>query len=154
MDIAGIGPNWRAYVEITSAPVGVTSSAWISPPYTGTPCSSRTVAGAGTGNRPCAISIAPPPTFRGDDTMSSMPNHSRAKTTPTMSMMESMAPTSWRWTSSRDIPWIAASASARRRNMPMARAFAGADSADDSISAPISRIERCTCVCPLAWGSW
>ncbi len=78
--------------------MGVTSSACWPVLYTGTPVSRRSVAGAGTGKVPCAICTVPPPTFTGDDTISSAPNHSSANTAPTMSMIESSAATSCRWT--------------------------------------------------------
>jgi NADPH2:quinone reductase len=56
----------------------------------------NTVAGAGTGKCPCAECTIPPPTLRGDDIIWSAPSHSRPKTAPTMSMIESSAPTSCR----------------------------------------------------------
>ena len=45
----------------------------------------------------------PPPTFSGEQTMRSAPTHSSANTAPTMSMIESSAPTSCRWTFSTGI---------------------------------------------------
>ena len=83
--------------------------------------SSLTVAGAGTGNTPCAECTIPPPTFSGEQTMRSAPAHSSANTAPTMSMIESSAPTSCRWTFSTGIWWIAASASPSRWNIALAR---------------------------------
>src|SRR5205085_12074353 len=71
MVMGGMGPNAVAYEEINKAPVGVTSSRWAPDEYTGMPSSSFAVAGAGTGNRPCAEFTMPPPTFKGDDTMRS-----------------------------------------------------------------------------------
>ena len=79
--------------------------------YTGAFFSSETVAGAGTGNTPCSVLTMPLPTLIGDTTMRSALNHSIANTAPTMSMIESMAPTSCRWILSIGMPWIAASAS-------------------------------------------
>ena len=58
-----------------------------------------------------------------------------AKAVPTMSMMESRAPTSCRCTFSMVVWCTAASASARRLNIPIARAFAPAGSAAFSIAA-------------------
>ena len=93
------------------------------------------MAGAGTGNTPWADRTMPPPTFIGETTMRSAPNHSSANTAPTMSMIESMAPTSCRCTFSIDIPWIAASASASRMNIRSARALPAALRADRSMAA-------------------
>ena len=50
--------------------------------------------GAGTGSLPCAHSTVPPPSSTGDETTSSIPSNSRATAQPTMSMIESTAPTS------------------------------------------------------------
>ena len=80
----------------------------------------------------------PPPTFSGEQTIRSAPTHSRANTAPTMSMIESSAPTSCRWTFSTGIWWIAASASASRWNSAFARSRPPSESADRSISAKIS----------------
>ena len=111
MRIAGSGPNSRAYAVTSSAPVGVTSSV-VPVPYTGTPVSSRAVAGAGTGNTPCAQSTVPPPTFSGDDDDVARCRTTRTPyTAPTISMIESSAPTSCRCTRSIGVSWIAASAS-------------------------------------------
>ena len=49
-----------------AAPVGVTSSFSTPAEYIGAPRSSSTVAGDGTGNRPCAHSTVPPPTLSGE----------------------------------------------------------------------------------------
>ncbi len=51
----GSGPKELACPAMSSAPVGVTSSPCTSEEYTGTPSSSFSVAGAGTGRRPCAV---------------------------------------------------------------------------------------------------
>ena len=88
-----------------------------------------TVAGAGTGKSPCADCTIPPPTLSGEQTMRSAPTHSSANTAPTMSMMESRAPTSWRCTCSTGIWWIAASATASRWNSAFARSRPDGDSA-------------------------
>ena len=135
MRIAGTGPKAVAYSVSTRAPVGVSSSAWMPLEYTGASPRIRSVAGAGTGNTPWADRTMPPPTFIGDTTMRSAANHSSANTAPTMSMIESIAPTSCRWTCSIDIPWIAASASASRMNIRTARAWPDALNADRAIAA-------------------
>ena len=101
------------------------------------------MAGAGTGKTPCAISTMPAPRFNGDATTSSMPNHSNPNTAPTMSTIESTAPTSCRWTSSIDIWWIAASASPIRRKRSTARSLPEADNADWPMSFEMSASERC-----------
>ena len=67
--------------------------------------------------------------------MSVIPNHSNPYTAPTISMMESSAPTSWRCTRSIGVPWIAASASARRSNSETARSWPESDSDDRLIAA-------------------
>ena len=61
------------------------------------------VAGAGTGRMPCAVRTVPLPTLSGEHTMRSACSHSSANTAPTMSTMESMAPTSCSCTSSTAI---------------------------------------------------
>ena len=53
--MAGSGPNSTASAATTAAPVGVTSSTLRSTPYSGAPRSSSSVAGAGSGRRPCAL---------------------------------------------------------------------------------------------------
>ena len=68
-------------------------------------------AGAGTGRMPWAHFMVPDPTLRGDETVFSMPAISTRTKAPMMSAMESMAPTSWKWTSSGVVPWTFASAS-------------------------------------------
>jgi hypothetical protein len=60
----------------------------------GTPVSRRAVAGAGTGNMPCSVFTVPLPTLIGEHTMRSTPSRSKARHAPTMSAMESAAPTS------------------------------------------------------------
>ena len=49
-----MGPNAVAYSVRISAPVGVSSSDWMPLEYTGAFFNSDSVAGAGTGNTPCA----------------------------------------------------------------------------------------------------
>ncbi len=75
--IAGSGPKSSAYSVTSSAPVGVTISAAIGPAETGTPFSSRAVAGAGTGNVPCAhlTDAAADVERRGHDPIDTEPLH-------------------------------------------------------------------------------
>ena len=118
----------------SSAPVGVTSSVWTPPRV------DRHAAAAGAPSPAPApetrrARIAPCRCRRSAATTRSLsaPSHSMPKTAPTMSTIESTAPTSWRWTRSTGMSWIAASASARRSNSRRARALPGADSADRSM---------------------
>ena len=64
-------------------------------------------------------------------TMRSTPNHSSANTAPTMSMIESSAPTSCRWTWSIGISWIAASASRQPLEQLPARVLSSRPSSAD-----------------------
>ena len=52
------------------------------------------VAGAGTGKRPCAQRIQPVPSITGEASTRGLPSSSKAMAAPTMSTMESTAPTS------------------------------------------------------------
>ncbi len=47
---------------------------------------------------PCSVLTVPLPTLMGEQRISSMPSRSSATHAPTMSQMESTAPTSWKWT--------------------------------------------------------
>ena len=75
--------------------MGVVSSVFIPLEKTGIPFNSFSVAGTGTGSRPCAQSTKPSPTFRGEDIIVSKFKDSIAHTPPTISMMESVPPISW-----------------------------------------------------------
>ena len=75
--------------------------------------------------------------------MRSALNHSSANTAPTMSTIESSAPTSCRCTRSTGIWWMAASASASRWNRAFARSFPAGVSADLSMWEKISGRLRC-----------
>ena len=77
----------------------------------------------------------PPPTLTGDTTTRSAPRYSIANTVPTMSMIESTAPTSCRCTLSIVDPWMDASTSASRWNILVARALPASLSADFSMAA-------------------
>ena len=63
---AGAGRSASASAATSAAPVGVTSSSSISTPCTGAPRSSSSVAGAGSGRRPCAASTKPRPIGSGE----------------------------------------------------------------------------------------
>ena len=54
------------------------------------------LAGAGTGNLPCAHLIQPVPSTTGEANTGGLPSISKAIAAPTMSTMESTAPTSWK----------------------------------------------------------
>ena len=62
------------------------------------PRSNSAVAGAGMLHSPCAIVIWPVPVGTGEATMRSTPSRSQPTAAPTMSAIESAAPTSWKWT--------------------------------------------------------
>src|SRR5579863_4846049 len=92
--ISGKEANLRAKVFTIAAPVGVTSSACNPEEYTGASLSNSTVAGAGTGNVPCAHFTIPPPTFNDEHTISSTPSASAPTAAQTISTKASTAPTS------------------------------------------------------------
>ncbi len=92
--MAGIGPKLSQSVDSIAAPVGVTSSVSISMEYMGMPVKSSAAAGAGTGMIPCLHSTNPMPVFTLDAANLSMFSISMQIAHPTMSTMESKAPTS------------------------------------------------------------
>ncbi len=94
----GSTPNERASVAATAAPVGVASSIAGPRAYTGASFKSSAVAGAGTGSMPCSVFTVPLPTLIGEQMMLSISSRSNARQAPTISAMESAAPTSWKWT--------------------------------------------------------
>ena len=112
--ISGCEPNPVAWAVRRAAPVGVHSSCSTGPPTVGTPRSRLATAGAGTGSEPCAACTRPPPRAIVETTSRSSPRWARPAETPTMSAMASRAPTSWKCTSSGELSWTAASASASR----------------------------------------
>jgi len=88
-----------------AAPVGVHSSRG-TPPSAITPPASRSTssaAGAGTGNTPCAHFSSPWPIATAVHVTAAGASHASAAAVPTMSTIESIAPTSWRWTFSTGI---------------------------------------------------
>ncbi len=93
------------------------------------PASNSAVAGAGMLHRPCAISMNPWPVGTADAAIRSAPSRSHAIALPTMSAMESTAPTSWKCTLRIVVPWTLASASPRRVKMRLARSFCVSDRA-------------------------
>src|ERR1039458_5733722 len=58
---------------------------------------------------PCSVFTVPLPTLTGEQTMRSTPNSSNPTDAPTISAIESAAPTSWKWTFSMGTWWTAAS---------------------------------------------
>jgi hypothetical protein len=101
-------------VTASAAPVGVVRSPSSAVKSTGTPSSSRAVAGAGTGSVPWALSTVPEPTTIGATWIASTPSRWKPRHAPAMSTIASAAPTSWKCTFSTGSPWTAASASASR----------------------------------------
>ena len=98
-----------------AAPVGVTYSPLESVILSGRECllAMFATAGAGTGMRPCWHLIIPVPSYRSEKQTSSTSSSSMQIARAAMSMIESNAPTSWKWTSFIGTPWASASASAR-----------------------------------------
>ena len=76
----------------------------------------------------------PPPTFSGEQTLSSTASASAPTAAQTISTIASTAPTSWKWTFSIDVLWILASAAPSASKMPIAvrlRGLADRRLADD-----------------------
>jgi hypothetical protein len=103
-----------------AAPVGVVSSNSTFDAASGTPLSSSSVPGVGTGMMPWAAFTVPVPVGTGELVKRSTPSRSSPTAAPTMSAMLSSAPTSWKWTRSRGMPWAAASAVAILRKTVVA----------------------------------
>ena len=78
-----------------AAPVGVTSSTETLREYIGAPRRSSMTAGAGIGSRPCSVLTIPMPVGTADANTRSTFNDASASAVPTMSTIESTAPTSW-----------------------------------------------------------
>ena len=91
------GPKRSATVVRIAAPVGVVSSISTVDSASGTPLSSSAVPGAGSGIRPCAALTQPRPGGTGLASNRSTPSRSSPTAAPTMSTIESTAPTSWKW---------------------------------------------------------
>ena len=89
-------PKPFAIVFIIAAPVGVVNSDFTEDAITGTPLKSSKAAGAGTGILPCAVSTHPEPRGKADAYILSVPNCSTPTAVPTISTIESTAPTSWK----------------------------------------------------------
>lgn len=126
-----------------AAPVGVQAS-YGTPPTTGAlaSVSTRSTAGAGSGIDPCEPRVVPPPTVTVEAVNRSMPKAAKPAAAPTMSAIESSAPTSWKCTSSASIPCAAASAAARRENASNASLRAGSFRAAPSSIARMDRQRR------------
>ena len=125
MVMAGKGPNRSTTVVRIAAPVGVVSSISTVDSASGTPLRISAVAGAGKAMRPWAALIQPFPGGTGLASNRSTPSRSRPTAEPTMSMIESTAPTSWKWILDRSTPWTRASASPSRMKIRLARSFCG-----------------------------
>ena len=125
-------------VLMRAAPVGVVVSRGSSIQRTREPLRISSVAGPGTGREPWAASTTPVPMGRGPQLTESAPSNPSATQLPTMSTMESTAPTSWKVTSSGSSSWTAPSATARLRNASIARDAAQSGRSVASISARIS----------------
>ena len=133
-----------------AAPVGVVSSWGTDVRTVGYPFSISTVAGAGMGIRPCCVLIKPPlPSRTGEEYTASIPHASRQIAHPTISTMESSAPTSWKCTLSGVVPWTRASASAMTRNIDRERSFTDGESAERSSISAMSLIFLWTCSPPV-----
>jgi len=134
----GMGPKPRASVFIIAAPVGVVSSKGMEDEATGTPFKISIVAGAGIGILPCMVSAVPEPSGTGEQKTVTGCKDSTARAAPMMSIMESIAPTSWKWTSSALMPCTFPSASAISENISVLKAFTPSVSALPSIIAFMS----------------
>ncbi len=118
------GPHAVTAWARIAAPVGVHSSRG-RPPEAMTPPASRRIssaAGAGTGRTPWAQRSVPWPIATSVQVTARGASQASAAAVPTMSTIESIAPTSWNATSSTDVPCSRASARATRSNMSSARA--------------------------------
>ena len=85
--------------------MGVQSSPFSLPAQMGRPCSSRAVAGAGTGRIPWAHFTVPLPTAMGEQTIFSGLSSPSSQHTASTSARASREPTSWRWMFSTGSPW-------------------------------------------------
>ena len=139
------GRSRSASAATIAAPVGVVSSPSTSSAASGTPRSSSPVAGAGIEQRPWAISTKPWPVGTGEQTTRSTPSKSKPIAEPTMSAIESTAPTSWKWTFSIVLPCTFASASASFWKIRLASSFCRAVSVLPSIIAVMWCRWRCLC---------
>jgi len=77
-----------------AAPVGVVISVLMLPANVGIPCSSNSVAGAGTGSLPWAQFTKPDPVQMGVATTAEKSSSVKSRAAPTISIIESTAPTS------------------------------------------------------------
>ena len=87
-----------------AAPVGVTVSQLTWAGTVGTPSSSSSVAGAGSGSRPCSVWTLPSPRATGLEVTRSTPSRSTPMAAPVTSTIASTAPTSWKCTLSTAMP--------------------------------------------------
>src|SRR6266576_309443 len=140
----------------SAAPVGVVASPSTGPgsPASSTPSSRIAVAGAGTGNRPCAASTQPLPTATGKLYTASTPSWAKPSIPPTMSTTASTAPTSLRCTLSGATPCTRPSASPISRTARAARSFTQSDRGARSTnrtSSPTVRPCGCSGIANSTW---
>ena len=140
--MAGIEPHVVTVAANRAAPVGVVSSATTSVPWMGAPDNRAMVAGAGTGIVPWADSTEPVPVATLAEPTSSMSSTSRAAQVPTTSTMLSIAPNSWKYTSSGGIPWRRPSTAARASKVSRTRRAIRSGKSAASTMARISRAGR------------
>ena len=101
-----------------------------------------TTAGTGTGMMPWAQRMVPWPSARLGTMTSVMPRSSRQMAMEQMSTMESVAPTSWKWTVSGVAACALASASASLPKMARASCLARSVSREAPMMAVTSASER------------
>ena len=133
----GSGPKASINVARMAAPVGVVNSQAIADSASGISRSNSAVAGAGMLTSPWAIRTRPLPVGTGEATSRSTPSRSQPTAVPTMSAIESAAPTSWKCTFSTVTPCTLASASARRVKIRPAISFCRSESRPAWIIAKI-----------------
>ena len=101
----------------------------------------RAVAGAGTGNVPCAHVTNPPPTSGRLATTRTGPSSSSSNATEAMSLRASAMPTSWKCISETGRPCAFASASAIKSYTACTCAFTASDALSDAICVAMSARE-------------
>ena len=142
--IGGSAPQPVTHVASSAAPVGVVISFATGPARTGTPRSSASTAGGGTGSGPCAPRVVPEPSTTGEPVSDDSPSEASPAHAPTTSATASSAPTSWKCTSSTSVRCTPASATASRVKASSAR--------DRTASASGGGLEQRAQVAPGASG--
>ena len=107
------------------------------------------MAGAGLGSQPCALRTVPLPVATAEALTSSTPSTSSAAAVPTMSMIASCPPTSWKCTWSTGRRCSADSTAASERNTASARSVTRVGSAASSMRAAMDPWVRTTTSSPL-----